>query len=126
MKGTITGLLMLALGACSAGDDVAAGAHGQCAFGGELLDCPEANRTSEGACWRMVDCGAIAVSSVDGNGNHRFDWSRCVDGIDRLTADRQRLVIDCIAAASCDSLRMDGSPGSPNTDQNYCLVLGGR
>jgi len=123
MKRWIT-VLALGLGACSAGDDVSAGARGQCAFGGQLLDCPDAERTTEGACWRMVDCGAIAVNSVDNNGNHRFDWSRCVDGLESLTTDRQRLVINCIAASSCDQLRMNGSPGAPDTDQSHCLALG--
>ena len=126
MKGwiTILALGVFGLPACSAVDGVSGGARAQCAAGGELLDCPDAERTSEGACWRMVDCGAIAVSSVDNNGNHRFDWGRCVDGLDGETADRQRLTINCIAASSCDQLRMDGSPNQPNTDQNYCLVLG--
>ncbi len=126
MKGWIT---ILALGisgiaACSAGDDVTTGARAQCASGGELLDCQEPARTSEGACWRLVDCGAIAVSSIDNNGNHRFDWGRCLDSIDTLTADRRRLVINCIAASSCDQLHMNGSPGAPNTEQSYCLAIG--
>jgi len=123
MKGTITGLMLLGLVACSAGDDVAAGAHGQCAFGGELLDCPEAQRTTQGACWRLVDCGAIAVNAGDMN-QFRFDWDRCVDGLDGATADRRTLIVNCIAASSCDQLRMEGSPDNPNTETNYCLVLG--
>lgn len=123
MKGLVT-ILALALVACSAGDDVSGGARAQCAAGGELLDCPDAARTAEGACWRLVDCGAIAVNSIDGNGNHRFDWGRCVDSFDSVTADRRRLVINCVAASSCDQLRMDGSPGDPDTRQNYCLALG--
>lgn len=122
---TITSLLLLALGACSAGDDVAAGAHSQCAFGGELLDCPDAHRTSEGACWRLVDCGAIAVNAGEAN-QFRFDWDRCVDGIDSTTQDRRTLIINCIAASTCDQLRMDGSPDNPDTSQNYCLAFGGR
>lgn len=126
MKGwiTILALGVCGLAACGAGDDVAGGARAQCAAGGELLDCPDAERTSEGACWRMVDCGAISVNSVDDNGNHRFDWSRCVDGLESEIEARRRLVINCIAASSCDQLRMDGSPEQPNTEQNYCLVLG--
>ena len=126
MKAWITILALggCGLSACSAGDDASGGARAQCAAGGELSACPDAERTSEGACWRMVDCGAIAVNSVDTNGNHRFDWSRCVDGLDSDTADRRRLVINCLAASSCDQMRMDGSPDQPNTEQNYCLVLG--
>jgi len=125
MKGLFSALAIagaIGMAGCSAGDDVSAGARGQCAYGGELADCPDAARTAEGACWRLVDCGAIAVKS--GMMNGRFDWDRCVDGLDSLTTDRRTLVVNCIAASSCDNLRMDGSPDDPNTDQNYCLVLG--
>lgn len=129
MKGICTASLALAsalasLGAgCSAGDDVSGGARSACAQGGQLLDCPDAERTPEAACWRLVDCGAIAVNAGAMN-QYRFDWDRCVDGLDGLTADRRRPVINCIAASSCDQLRVDGSPDQPNTDQMYCLVLG--
>lgn len=125
MKVFRAGVLLAVMTACSAGDDVSGGARAECAQGGELVDCPPAERTAVGACWRMVDCGAIAVSSVDGNGNHRFDWGRCVDGLESLTNDHQRLVVDCIAASSCDQLRVDGSPDGPNTNQMLCLQLGG-
>lgn len=119
--------VLLLLAACGAGDDVSAGSRSECAYGGELVDCPDAARTSEGACWRMVDCGAIAVNAGDSDQNqYRFDWDRCVDGLDGTTEDRRRLIINCIAASSCDQLRMDGSPDDPNTSQNYCLGLGGR
>lgn len=113
--------LLSALAGCGAGDDVAGGARASCAQGGELTDCPDAERTAEAACWRLVDCGAIAVDHPE---EFRFDWGRCVDGLDQLTADRRRLVIDCIAASTCDQLRVDGSPDAPNTDQMYCLALG--
>ena len=125
MKGLCAGVMLAVMVACSAGDDVAGGARAQCAQGGELNDCPAAERTAQGACWRLVDCGAIAVSSVDSNGNHRFDWSRCTDGIEGLTAEYQRLVIDCIAASTCSQLRVDGSPDGPDTRQMLCLQLGG-
>ena len=94
-------LWILVAAACSNAD----GTRGQCAEGGQLNTCPEAERTVEGACWRLVDCAAIPLKSNDAA---RFDWDNCV------------------AASSCDQLRMDGSPGAPNTDQNYCLGLGGR
>lgn len=125
MKRLCAGLVLAVMAACSAGDDVAGGARAQCAQGGQLADCPDAERTAQGACWRLVDCGAIAVSSVNDNGDHRFDWGRCTDGLESLTADRQRLVINCIAASTCDQLRVDGSPDGPNTDQMLCLQLGG-
>jgi hypothetical protein len=110
------------LGACGAGDDTTEGTRGECAQGGALTDCPDAERTPQGACWRLVDCGAISIES---DNNNRFTWPRCVDTIERTTADRQRLVISCIAASTCDELRVQGSPGNPDTDQMHCLRFGG-
>jgi hypothetical protein len=108
--------------ACGAGDDTNIGTRGECAQGGTLTDCPPAERTAEGACWRLVDCGAIAVVSDNTN---RFTWARCVDTLDAATAVAQRLVIDCIAASTCDALRVEGSPKNPHTDQLRCLRFGG-
>ncbi len=125
MQGWIAGLALVVIGACSAGDDVAGGARAQCAHGGELTDCPDAERTAQGACWRLVDCGAIAVSSGDPQSG-RFDWDRCVGSLESLASEYQRLVINCVAASSCDQLRVDGSPDQPNTNQILCLALGGR
>ncbi len=105
-------VLVIAASACSAGDDTTDGARGVCAFGGQLTDCPDAERTPEAACWRLVDCGRIPVDD-EGN-NNAFDWGTCVDGLSRLTTDRQKLVIDCIASSTCDELR--------STD--FCLDLG--
>jgi len=131
MNGSIASLALVltttalcTLGGCSAGDDVSGGARSACAAGGELTDCPDAERTAEAACWRLVDCGAIAVNAGENN-QYRFDWDRCVDGLDGLTADRRRLVINCVATSSCDQLRVDGSPGDPDTDQMYCILLAG-
>jgi len=125
MKGPVLASLAVAIvSACGAGDDVAGGSRANCAQGGALTDCPDAERTSEGACWRLVDCGAIALDVDIEAEPFRFDWGRCVDSIDTLTADRQRLVISCIAASTCDQLRVDGSPDRPNGDQLYCLRLG--
>jgi len=110
------------LGACGAGDDTTEGTRAECAQGGALTDCPDAERTAQGACWRLVDCGAISVKSDVDN---RFTWPRCVDTIERQTADRQRLVISCIAASTCDELRVEGSPRNPDPNNMYCLRLGG-
>ncbi|HSN26832.1 MAG TPA: hypothetical protein VLT45_11115 [Kofleriaceae bacterium] len=110
---------LLLLAACNAGDDTTDGARANCAQGGVLTDCPDAPHTSEGACWRLVDCAAIPLDSAN-----NFDWKRCVDGIDKLTADRQALVIDCIAASSCDALKVDGSPDQPDPNKMHCLLLG--
>jgi hypothetical protein len=112
-------LALLIVAACNAGDDTTDGARGNCAEGGALTDCPDAPHTAEGVCWRLVDCAAIPLDSMN-----NFDWKRCVDGIDSLTADHQALVIDCIAASSCDALKVDGSPDAPNTNQMHCLLLG--
>ena len=98
-------MVLLAFVACSAGDDTADGTRDLCAEGGELNDCNDAPGTAREACWRLVDCGAIAV---DADNPDEFDWGRCVDGIDSLTEDRQRIVINCVAAATCDELRVDG------------------
>ena len=116
-------VLALALAACgTGGDDTTDGTRGQCAEGGALSACPEAERTPEGACWRLVDCGAIPLAS-DNTGV--FDWGACVDGLERATADRERLAIDCIAASTCDALKTSGDPRRPDPSQMYCLRLGG-
>jgi hypothetical protein len=107
---------------CGADDDTIEGTRAECAQGGALTDCPDAERTAEGACWRLVDCGAISVKS---DNNNRFTWARCVDGLQSVPLDRQRVVISCIAASTCDELRVGGSPGNPNPNDMHCLRLGG-
>lgn len=99
--------LVCALAGCGDGT----GTTAECGFGGALTDCPDSELTAEAACWRLVDCGAIPV---EGGPNDERDWGTCVDGINDETADRERLVIRCIAAASCDELRV--------TD--FCEVFG--
>jgi hypothetical protein len=108
--------------ACGADDDTTEGTRAGCAQGGALNDCPDAERTAEAACWRLVDCGAISVESDNEN---RFTWPRCVDRLEAATADRQRLVINCIAASSCDELRVENSPTRPDPDAMHCLRFGG-
>jgi len=110
MKGLPAGLwLVLVLSCSDGGDGVVEGTTAECAYGGELADCPEAERTSEGACWRLVDCDAIDLEREDDG----FDWGKCVDGLDDLTADVRRLVIDCIATSTCDELRVSNHCGKP-------------
>ena len=111
--------LCLSLFACSNAD----GTRGQCAEGGELAACPEAERTPQGACWRLVDCGAIPLDSGSANPD-RFDWNNCVDAIERRRDDQQRVIIDCIAVAQCDSLKPDDIR-DPDPAQIACLVAGG-
>lgn len=89
-----------------------AGARAECEFGGALSDCPDAERTPEAACWRLVDCGAIAVDIEqpgDTNPRDDDDWGGCVEQLEDLSEDRQRLVVGCVAAATCDELRVDGA-----------------
>ena len=110
--------------ACSNAD----GTRGQCAEGGELAACPEAERTAEGACWRLVDCGAIPLKSdtnPDGSPNTDiFDWDKCTADIEALTPDRERITIDCIAVSTCDSLK-PADIGDPTRHEIACLVAGG-
>jgi len=128
MKGRIASLALAAFGAVACGgDDTVQGAHGQCAFGGELNDCPDAERTPEGACWRLVDCGAIPVAYEnpdDPDDRSTFDWGVCVDYLESRTADRQRIMINCIAASTCDELRVGGSPEDPSRNDIRCIQLG--
>ena len=105
---------LLLLAACNAGDDTTDGARASCAEGGAINACPDSPTTPEGACWRLVDCAAIPLDAPN-----NFDWADCMNGIERLTADRQRLVIDCIAVSSCDALKPD-----PQNGQIACLLLG--
>jgi hypothetical protein len=102
MKGCIS-LVLLALAACSAGDDVADGTRGLCAEGGELNDCPDAPLTARDACWRMVDCGAIPLHQTE---EFADDWDNCVDEIETMLDPAQRLAVACIAASTCDQLRL--------------------
>jgi hypothetical protein len=112
MKGCLAGLApVLLLAACSSG----AGVRAECAYGGELVNCPESDRTAEGACWRLVDCAVIPLSNMN-----EFDWGNCVNQIETVTADRERIMIDCIAVSSCDELKVQGSPDHPQIGQLYC------
>ena len=115
-------VMCLGAGACGAGDDTTEGTRAECAQGGALTDCPDAERTARAACWRLVDCGAISVESENAN---RFTWGRCVDTLEAQADVRQRLVINCIAASTCDELRVNNSPVSPNPNDMRCLRLGG-
>jgi hypothetical protein len=87
---------------CACGEGT--GTSAECAYGGELTDCDDAEQTVEGACWRLVDCGAIDVDIEDPMNPGAFDWGVCVDELADLTQDRERLVVACITAATCDEL----------------------
>jgi hypothetical protein len=127
MNGWIASLALAGIGLAACSDEnVVQGAHVQCAFGGELNDCPDAERTAEAACWRLVDCGSIPVAyeNPDNPDDRRFDWGRCVDFLESQTADRQRIMINCIAASVCDELRVGGSPEDPNAGEIRCIQIG--
>ena len=98
-----------------------------CAEGGALTSCSEAAPTAQGACWRMVDCGAILIKSDPANpDNRRFDWGECVDTIETTTDIAAQLIIGCIRASTCDALKVPGSPDRPDVGQMVCFRLGGQ
>ncbi len=122
MKGLFASLgLAVVLAGCGAGDDTADGTRAECAHGGALVDCPPADRTPEGACWRLVDCAVIPVKSDNMN---RFDWGSCVNQIQAASDIGEQLIIDCIAASSCDQLQVMGSPENPDPATITCLAIG--
>jgi hypothetical protein len=112
--------LALAIIACGSGDDTVEGARGECATGGALNDCPPAEQTPDGACWRLVDCAAIPLRA---DMNNVFDWGSCVNYVESLTDDRERLIISCIAASACDALKVQGSPDKPQINDQQCFIL---
>ena len=116
-------LVLLSLCSCSAGDDTSTGAHAKCSEGGAINDCDIDVVTAQDACWKLVDCGAIPVSS---DNNNVFDWGACVDRIETFIDVGEQLAIDCVGASSCDALRVEGSPDQPDANQISCLHLGGR
>jgi hypothetical protein len=116
-------LCLLVLTACGAGDDTTSGARANCAEGGALTTCPDAVRTAEAACWKLVDCGVIPVSS--GDIDKHFDWGRCVDRINTTIETGQELIIACIATSTCDALKVPGSPDDPDRNDMACFHLGG-
>jgi hypothetical protein len=110
-------VVVCALAACGNTTD---GARSQCAAGGAIQgQCPLEDRTVEGACWRLVDCGVILLQ-----GNN-FDWPACVGEIENVPPQAQELIIDCVAGSTCDALKVNGSPNDPDRGAMYCLRLGG-
>ncbi len=78
--------------------------------------------TSLDACDRMVACAAIPRDSEDENG---FDWGLCVDRLNSLVPTQERFVIACIGAATCDELKINGSPNAPQ-NRGFCFEFGDR
>jgi hypothetical protein len=109
-----TCIALLAIAACGLGDDTADGTRDQCAEGGELNNtCSGAVTTPEQACWRMVDCGAIPLHQMGGG---EFDWSRCVEQIERTGDPQARLIMGCVGASTCDQLK---------ANSDACFAYGG-
>jgi hypothetical protein len=100
-----TCFVLLTLAACGTGDDVADGTRTLCAEGGALNDCPDAAQSVEAACWRLVDCAVIPVHRNDGGD----DWDRCIARISDEAEFQRRLIVACIASATCDQLKIDNA-----------------
>jgi hypothetical protein len=98
------------------------GARGACAEGGSLGRCERDVVTPIDACDRMVACAAIPRESDEENG---FDWGRCLDRFDSLIPAQESFVISCIGAATCDELKTQGSPDSPD-NRGFCFEFGDR
>jgi hypothetical protein len=105
---------MFVVAACTPGDDTADGTRGLCGEGGALNDqCEEPITTARDACWRMVDCGAIPLHQMGGG---EFDWSRCVEQIERTGDPQARLIMGCVGASTCDQLK---------ANSDACFAYGG-
>ena len=105
-------IAVMCLGWAGCGTDDKQGTRAECAQGGALTDCPDAERTSQGACWRLVDCGAIPLSR---NGYYELDWDRCVREIQGAGDVQAQLIEACIGGATCDQLKLGA---------NACLAYG--
>ena len=123
MRFTLAVLGASLLIACSAGNDgITGGTRGACSRGGVLEQCPAIDHTAEGACTKLVQCGAIPESAPQ---DYQVDWGNCVDYIDGLSPTASDLVIACVAASTCDILRVGDNPNTPDPRQMPCLRLGG-
>jgi hypothetical protein len=97
-------------------DDPTRGPRGVCDTpAGALVGCdptvpPAEPLTIEQACWRLVECGAYAVTS-----DQTRDYQQCVNELrgDEFSAERLRFVLDCVAVSTCQDL-----------DENHCTNFG--
>ena len=87
MMAFIRWLVPLVAIACSADGDTGSGSRARCAEGGVLTACSEVPQTPQAACWKLVDCGAVAIDSSI----NRFDWGECVDRIETSVEVAQNL-----------------------------------
>jgi hypothetical protein len=95
------------------------GSRSPCASGGAIGGCPSGDESPAGACTRLVSCGAIPLAAPD----DKYDWGRCVDQLNSMTAERRGFVTACIATSSCDELRVNGSPTNPY-QRIFCFEFG--
>jgi hypothetical protein len=102
------------------------GVRDQCAVGaGPLSPCERVEVVSpEDACWRLVECGSIPVVNPEDEPDCCFDWSRCVDYLEELPDPQLEVSLACVEAATCDSLKWNGSPNRPNDELPPCLEQG--
>ena len=101
------------------------GVRGPCAVSaGPLSECErEPIECAEDACWRLVDCGALAVNRPDEDEDCGFcDWRSCVAFVEDLPDGQYDLALNCVEAATCDQLKAPGSPEDP--DPPPCLEQG--
>ena len=79
--------------------------------------------TPEDACWRMVECGALAVNRPNEDEDCGFcDWRSCVALLEGMGDDQQRIALACVEAAPCDELKTEGAPEDP--DPPWCFQQG--
>ena len=105
MRGSlILAMALVPLVACSF-DEATPGVRGQCgATNGEPL-CPADDlETGEDACWKLVECNVIPVASPEGQ--VFFDEPACERFFERLSAHRFHIALACVAASTCNQLRV--------------------
>ncbi len=101
-------LAVLLSGASACGNDAPkAETRAECvSAAGPLIECdPVPLAGAEDACWRLVQCGAIPVANPESEPDRGFDWSTCVDFIERLPDQRFELALACIESSACNELK---------------------
>jgi hypothetical protein len=101
------------------------GVRGPCAVGtGPLEDCaPEQIETPEDACWRLIECGALAVNRPNEDEDCGFcDFRSCVLLLESMGENQLELALACALAAPCDQLKGPGAPENP--DPPACFQQG--
>jgi hypothetical protein len=116
---------LLPLLACSF-EEAAPGVRGQCAAAvGEPVCAEEAIENGEDACWKLVECGSIPVSSPEDE--DFFDQPTCERYFEILSEHRYNLALACVAASTCDQLRFPDGQDTPSTNPERmpaCLEYG--